>query len=216
MGSFCWCSNGSQFVSDYSGYMRCSFYSAHIACASTKKTEVLWIKKELSFYPGQTCLGFMCVLGGYATSTVLLALKPLGGALTSLVESCPFSGVTDSGRVWRKVPENDVWSMSVCLTLHNIVINRRRLKGKSVWSLCMSVVPRSREQPADSRLWWGAGHQRSPGAWLLRARAGHSAWWPSPDSQTSFCLRRHSGKGSDQKDWQVKEEGDEVCIMLFL
>ena len=79
MGSFCWCSNGSQFVSDYSGYMRCSFYSAHIACASTKKTEVLWIKKELSFYPGQTCLGFMCVLGGYATSTVLLALKPLGG-----------------------------------------------------------------------------------------------------------------------------------------
>ena len=24
-------------------------------------------------------------------------------------EECPFSGVTSSGRVWRKVPESDVW-----------------------------------------------------------------------------------------------------------
>ena len=79
MGSFHWCSNSSKFVSDNSGYMRCLFYSAHIACASTNKTEVLWIEKELNFYPGQTCLGFMCVLGCYATSTVLLVLKPLGG-----------------------------------------------------------------------------------------------------------------------------------------
>ena len=25
-------------------------------------------------------------------------------------EECPFSGVTKSGRVWRKVPESDAWS----------------------------------------------------------------------------------------------------------
>ena len=58
-----------------------------------------------------------CVpLGRYVASSlmVLLVTKPLGGALTASVDSCaelkiecPFSGVTSSGRVWRKMPESD-------------------------------------------------------------------------------------------------------------
>ena len=30
-------------------------------------------------------------------------------------KECPFSGVTKSGRVWRKVPESDAWSECVCV-----------------------------------------------------------------------------------------------------
>ena len=35
---------------------------------------------------------------------------PVGGQLRG-DKQCPFSGVTNSGRVWRKVPENDARSV---------------------------------------------------------------------------------------------------------
>ena len=61
---------------------------------------------------------FMWVLGHYAVSTVLLVSKGLlegadciGGQLHGDKE-CLFSGITNSGRVWRKVPESDAGSVS--------------------------------------------------------------------------------------------------------
>ena len=63
---------------------------------------------------------FTCVLGRYVASTVLLvSTQTLRRELTASVDSCaeikstcPFSGVTSSGRVWRKVPESDALSVT--------------------------------------------------------------------------------------------------------
>ena len=33
------------------------------------------------------------------------------------IKECPFSGVTKSGRVWRKVPESDAWSLTTTMAL---------------------------------------------------------------------------------------------------
>ena len=53
---------------------------------------------------------FMCVLGRWIASTVLLVpLKPFGGQLHGDTE-CPFSVVTSSGSVWRKVSESNARS----------------------------------------------------------------------------------------------------------
>ena len=56
---------------------------------------------------------FTCVLGRCVASTVLLESESadrVGGQLRGDKE-CPFSGVTSSGRVWRKVPESDAQSV---------------------------------------------------------------------------------------------------------
>ena len=62
------------------------------------------------------------MLGCYVASTVLLVLKPFRG--TDCIsgqlhrdKECPFSVGTNSGRVWRKVPEIDAWSVSntICM-----------------------------------------------------------------------------------------------------
>ena len=54
-----------------------------------------------------------CVLGCCVASTVLLAPRPLTTSVNSCAENkeCPFSGVTSSDRVWRKVPESDAQSV---------------------------------------------------------------------------------------------------------
>ena len=46
---------------------------------------------------------------------VLLVLKPFRGHWPREDKECPFSGVTKSSRVWRKVPESDAWSVCVCV-----------------------------------------------------------------------------------------------------
>ena len=61
---------------------------------------------------------FTCELGRYVASTVLLTGTPnlsegadcVGGQLRGDKE-CLFSGVTSSGRVWRKVPESEARSV---------------------------------------------------------------------------------------------------------
>ena len=47
---------------------------------------------------------FTLVPGRYVASTVILVPKPFGGRGD---KECPFSGVTNSGRVRRNVPEGD-------------------------------------------------------------------------------------------------------------
>ena len=60
------------------------------------------------------------MLGCYVASTVIIiSTQTFRRALTASVDSCaemkstyPFSGVTKSGRVWRKVPESDARSVA--------------------------------------------------------------------------------------------------------
>ena len=65
-------------------------------------------------------LMFTRVLGRYAASTVIIistqtfrkVLDRVGGQLRG-DKGGPFSGVTKSGRVWRKVPESDARSVTL-------------------------------------------------------------------------------------------------------
>ena len=77
------------------------------------KTKVVWIEMGLIFYTRQTCLMFTFMLRCYVASTVIISTQAFWRALTESVDwelhrdkECPFSGVTSSGRVWRKVLEN--------------------------------------------------------------------------------------------------------------
>ena len=66
------------------------------------------------FYSGwmRLVFSYLDVLGRYVASTVLInpnlseGADRVSGQLRGDKE-CPFSGLTKSGRVWRKVPEND-------------------------------------------------------------------------------------------------------------
>ena len=54
-----------------------------------------------------------CVLGRYVASTDFQSFRrTLTASMDGCAEiiECPFSGVTNSGRVWRKVPESDALS----------------------------------------------------------------------------------------------------------
>ena len=54
--------------------------TAHIAYTSPNKTKIVWIEMELSFFSlYMTCLKFMCMLGHYVASTVLVVPKSFGG-----------------------------------------------------------------------------------------------------------------------------------------
>ena len=61
---------------------------------------------------------FTWVLGRFYSH---ISTRTFRRALTASVDSCaeiksaPFSGVTKSGRIWRKVPESDVRSVHVAL-----------------------------------------------------------------------------------------------------
>ena len=54
---------------------------------------------------------FTYVLGRQVVSTVILVSTPFGGGQLRGDKEGPFSGVTNSGRVWRKVPESDARSV---------------------------------------------------------------------------------------------------------
>ena len=61
---------------------------------------------------------FTCALGRYVASTVLSVPEPFGGRADHVGgqlrgdNEFPFSSVTKSGRVWRKVPESDARSVT--------------------------------------------------------------------------------------------------------
>ena len=67
------------------------------------------------FYPYATC---KCVLGCYVASS-LISTQTFWGSLTASVDrdkKFPFSAVTISDIVWRKVPESEAWGVPVRLT----------------------------------------------------------------------------------------------------
>ena len=61
-----------------------------------------------------------CIRSLISTQTFQRALTAGNGQVCRDKE-CPFSGVTSSGRVSRKVPESDVWSMMVPLLMRTAV-----------------------------------------------------------------------------------------------
>ena len=111
-----------------------SFITAHVAFAnynSVNKPQIrVWIQTELFFYSGRTRLVFASVLGRCVASTVWSVPRPfaglwqhqrrlLRGDYSDKIE-CPFSGVTNSSRVWTgKVPaaESDARSVSSAKSL---------------------------------------------------------------------------------------------------
>ena len=93
------------------------FVTDHVAYASSNKTKIVWIETDLFFLPGVdvSCVYVRAwVLGcfqSYQYANLLEGADRIGGQLCRDKE-CPFSGVTKSGRVWRKVLESDAQSVS--------------------------------------------------------------------------------------------------------
>ena len=92
-----------------------SFISDHVAYVSTNKTKIVWIEMELfsfllSFNPGasclRACLDAMSLSQFHLYPDLSEGADRVGGQLLE-GKDCPFSGVTRSGRVWRKMPESD-------------------------------------------------------------------------------------------------------------
>ena len=90
-----------------------SFIAANKVYASTNKTTIVWIESELLFFTRGGCISCLrgCLGAGllpqsYQYPNLSEGADRVGGQLRGDKE-CPFSGVTKSGRVWRKVPESD-------------------------------------------------------------------------------------------------------------
>ena len=80
----------------------------------------LFESRRSSFFTGggcalclRACLGARLLPQSYQYPNLLEGADHVGGQLHGDKE-CPFSGVTKSGRVWRKVPESDAQSVG-CL-----------------------------------------------------------------------------------------------------
>ena len=62
----------------------------------------------------RACLGARLLPQSYQYSNLSEGANRVGGQLRGN-KGCPFSGVTKSGRVWRKVPESDARSVGVLM-----------------------------------------------------------------------------------------------------
>ena len=100
------------------------FITDHVAYASSNKTKIVCIETDLFYFTRggcvsclRACLGAWLVPQSYPGSTdrnLSEGADRVGGQLRGGKE-CPFSGVTKSGRVWRKVPESDARSVHRCM-----------------------------------------------------------------------------------------------------
>ena len=103
-----------------------SFITTNKVYTSTNKTTIVCIKTELFFfslfffYWGEcvsclhACFGARLLLQSYKYPNLLEGADRVAGQLCGDKE-CPFSGVTKSGRVWRKVPESDAQSVQTAM-----------------------------------------------------------------------------------------------------
>ena len=95
-----------------------SFIAINKVYTSTNRTTIVSIETELFFLPGVDAshvyvraLALGCFYSHISTRT-------FRRALTALLDSCAeiegaLSGVTKSGRIWRKVPESDARSVGL-------------------------------------------------------------------------------------------------------
>ena len=116
------------------------FITNHTAYASWNKTKIVWIETELFFcnWGGcvsclHACLGTRLLPQSYQYPDLLEGADLVGGQLRRDRE-CPFSGVTKSGRVWRRVPESDAWSV-----------------GARKWSSCIIIITTPHPRPTNTQ-----------------------------------------------------------------
>ena len=102
-----------------------SFIAANKVYTSTSKTTIVWIETVLFLFFTRggcvsclhVCLGARLLLRSHISTHIFWRV------LTALLDSCvkikecPFSGVTKSDRVWRKVPESDARSVGTAMSL---------------------------------------------------------------------------------------------------
>ena len=89
------------------------FITDHVAYASSNKTKTVWIEMELFLFFTRggcasclrACFGARLLPQSYRYPNLSKGADRVGGQLRGDKE-CSFSGVTKSGRVWRKVPES--------------------------------------------------------------------------------------------------------------
>ena len=104
-----------------------SFIAANKVYTSTNETTIIRIETELFFslfflpgvdasrvYVRAWALG--CFYSHINTRTFRRALHGRVAGQLRGDKECPFSGVTNSGRVWRMVPESDARSVTLTLT----------------------------------------------------------------------------------------------------
>ena len=100
-----------------------SFIAANKVYTSTNKTTIVWIETELSFSPRvdashvyMHAWALGCFYSHISTRTFRRALTSSVESCTEIKIECPFSGVTKSGRVWRKVSESNARSVAPVLS----------------------------------------------------------------------------------------------------
>ena len=133
-----------------------SFIAANKVDTGTNKTTIVWIESDSFFYRGgcvsclRACFSARLLLQSYLVLEPFEGADHVGGQLRGDTE-CPFSGVTKSGRVWRKVPESGARSMLLALIPHTFHAfcsgssdaYRLCCLGLAVWSLLLqNVAPR--------------------------------------------------------------------------
>ena len=92
------------------------------------------------------CLGAKLLPQSYRYPNLSEGADRVGGQLRGDKE-CPFSGVTKSGRVWRKVPESDARSVGVG---HTPNLAFRQLLPNSVRFNYATVQRRGQRHPKGS------------------------------------------------------------------
>ena len=92
-----------------------SFIAANKVYTSTNKTTIVWIETELFFFffTRGGCVSCLRACFGARLLLVILVPEPFRGRWD---KECPFSGVTKSGRVWRKVPDSDAQSVVLIMS----------------------------------------------------------------------------------------------------
>ena len=102
-----------------------SFIAANKVYTSTNKTTIVWIETELFLSPRVDASHvYMCALALDCFYSHIISTRTFRRALTAWLhqhlhgdKECPFSGVTKSGRVWRKMPESDAQSVTLHITV---------------------------------------------------------------------------------------------------
>ena len=84
------------------------------------------------------CLGARLLPQPYQYSNLLEGADRVSGQLRGDKE-CPFSGITKSGRVWRKVPESNAQSVSVTLVFVAMQPQHCFALHCQHWNVCLSV-----------------------------------------------------------------------------
>ena len=114
---FCWCSNSSKFVTNSSDYIRHLFYVAMLLTPAQINPNSFESRRNCLFFfffltRGwcvsclRACLGASLLPQSYLSEGAdRVGEQPRGN------KKCPFSGITKSGRVWRKVQESDARSV---------------------------------------------------------------------------------------------------------